>query len=56
LSLEDVLDYYLKPLNIPAIYGLPLGHTDDIATVPVGVWARLDADNKKFEILESGVL
>ena len=56
LSLEDILDYYLKPLNIPSIYGLPLGHTDDIATVPFGVWARLDADNKKFEILESGVL
>ncbi len=55
-SLEDVLDYYLKPLKVPAIYGLPLGHTDDIATIPIGVAARLDADSKKLEILESGVL
>lgn len=55
-SLEDVLDYYIKPLGVPAIYGLPLGHTDDLATIPLGVGARLDAENKKFEILESGVI
>jgi muramoyltetrapeptide carboxypeptidase len=55
-SLEDVLDYYIKPLGIPAIYGLPMGHTDDLATVPLGVAAKLDADNKKLEILESGVI
>ncbi len=54
-SLEDVLDYYIKPLNVPAIYGLPIGHTDDLATIPLGVAARLDADNKSLEILESGV-
>lgn len=55
-SLEDVLDYYIKPLGIPAIYGLPMGHTEDLATIPLGVAARLDADNKKLEILEAGVL
>lgn len=55
-SLEDVLDYYIKPLGVPAIYGLPMGHTDDMATIPLGVAARLDADNKKLEILESGVI
>jgi len=55
-SLEDVLDYYIKPLKVPAIYGLPLGHTDDMATIPLGVLARLDADNKALEILESGAI
>lgn len=55
-SLEDVLDYYIKPLSVPAFYGLPLGHTDDLATLPLGVAVRLDADNKKLEILESGVI
>jgi len=55
-SLEDVLDYYIKPLGVPAIYGLPMGHTEDMATIPLGVAVRLDADNKKLEILESGVL
>lgn len=55
ISLEDVLEYYLKPLGIPVIYGLPLGHTDDIATLPLGVMARLDGDSKTFTVLESGV-
>lgn len=55
VSLEDVLDSYFKPLGIPALYGLPLGHTDDLATIPIGVHARLDATTKQFIILESGV-
>jgi len=55
-SLEDVLEYYLAPLGKPALYGLPLGHTDDLATVPLGVQARLDGDAKTFEILESATV
>lgn len=55
-SLEDVLEYYLKPLKIPVLYGLPLGHTKDMATLPLGVKVRLDADQKKFTVLESGVM
>lgn len=55
ISLEDVLDYYIKPLGIPALYGLPLGHTKDMATLPLGVRVRLDADHKRFFVLESGV-
>lgn len=53
---EDVLDYYLKPLEIPVLYGLPLGHTKDLATLPLGVRVRIDADNKSFEILEGAVI
>lgn len=56
ISLEDVLDYYLKPLGKPALYGLPLGHTDDMATLPMGVMCRLNAAEKTFEVLESGVI
>lgn len=54
-SLEDVLEYYLKPLGVPVLYGLPLGHTKDMATLPLGVRARLDCDKKKLTVLESGV-
>jgi muramoyltetrapeptide carboxypeptidase len=55
-NLEEVLEYYLMPLKIPVLYGLPLGHSRDIATLPLGVKVRLDADNKQFTVLESGVL
>lgn len=55
LSLEDVLLYYLEPLGVPVLFGLPIGHTDNIATIPLGVYARLDTYQKKFTVLENGV-
>lgn len=56
VSVEEVFEYYLKDLGVPVLYGLPLGHTDDLATLPMEVMTRLDADRETFEILESGVL
>jgi muramoyltetrapeptide carboxypeptidase len=56
LSMEDLLQEYLKPLKIPAVYGLPIGHTSDMATLPLGVRARLNADKRELEILESAVV
>jgi muramoyltetrapeptide carboxypeptidase len=38
------------------LHGLPLGHTKDIATLPLGVRVVLDADNKTFVVTESGVI
>jgi muramoyltetrapeptide carboxypeptidase len=55
-SLEDVLQYYIEPLKIPALYGFPLGHTKDLATIPMGAMARLDCSTKQLIILESGVI
>lgn len=56
ISLEDVLNYYLQPLGKPALYGLPLGHTEDMATLPMGVTGRLNAEEKTFMVLENGVV
>lgn len=55
-SIEDIFEEYLQPYGIPVLYGLPLGHTEDIATLPHGVMARVDADKKEFSILESGTI
>jgi muramoyltetrapeptide carboxypeptidase len=55
LSFEDVIDDLLRPLGVPTIYNLPLGHGSHLATLPLGVRARLDADAGQLEILESGV-
>ena len=54
VHVEEVFEYYLKPLGIPVMYGLPLGHTDDMATLPLGVKVRLDTIKKQFIVLESG--
>jgi muramoyltetrapeptide carboxypeptidase len=52
-SLEDVLYDIIEPLRIPSIFGLPIGHSKDLATLPIGVQARLDAAGKNFAVIES---
>jgi muramoyltetrapeptide carboxypeptidase len=44
LSLDEILERIIAPLGVPAVSGLPLGHGRHLATVPLGVRARLDAD------------
>jgi muramoyltetrapeptide carboxypeptidase len=56
VSFEDVLLYYFKDIGVPTLYGLPLGHTPDMATLPLGAAVRLDADAKKLTVLEGGVI
>jgi muramoyltetrapeptide carboxypeptidase len=55
LSLEQVFDDLLRPLGLPAIYPLPIGHGRHLATLPIGAPARLDATNRTLRILEPGV-
>jgi len=56
LGLEQVLRDMLKPLGIPVIYHLPIGHGRHLATLPMGVAARLDADAGILTVLDSGVI
>lgn len=55
LSLEQVFDDLVRPLGIPTLYHLPIGHGAHLATLPIGVQARLDATNRTLSILEPGV-
>lgn len=54
LTMYDVLDEFIAPLNIPSFYGLPLGHGTDLATIPLGVLASMDAGQLNLEIQECG--
>lgn len=56
LSLEELFAELIQPFGKPAIYGLPLGHTASLATIPLGVEAYLDATNGKLVIKENGVI
>ena len=51
-TIEDVLEERLGSLGIPAIYGLPLGHTKHLAALPLGVRCTLDADAKTLTVDE----
>ena len=55
LSIEEILDELIAPLGIPAISNVPFGHGKHLATMPLGVRARLDADRKYLEVLEPAV-
>ncbi len=55
-SLGEVIDYLLGPLNIPVLFGLSFGHTDDQVTLPLGVMASLDAGAQQLVVEEAGVI
>lgn len=56
VTLTNVLKDRLGDLKVPVIYGLPIGHIDDNATIPVGIKARIDAQIGKLEFLEPAVI
>jgi muramoyltetrapeptide carboxypeptidase len=56
LSFEDVIDELIRPLGVPTLYNLPLGHGHHMATVPFGIQARLDATAQTLELLEGAVI
>jgi muramoyltetrapeptide carboxypeptidase len=56
LSLEEVFDDLIRPLGIPTLYHLPIGHGRHIATLPIGAHVQLDATAGRLQILEAGVL
>lgn len=55
-SLEDVLELCLGPLGVPVLYKLPLGHGKHLATIPLGVSATLDAEERTLTIGQPAAL
>jgi muramoyltetrapeptide carboxypeptidase len=54
-SLEDVLKERLGRLGIPIVTGLPFGHVQFNATLPVGLMAELDGIKGELILTEPGV-
>ena len=52
LELAEVFEDILVPLGRPTVYGLPLGHSPRIATVPLGAGVALDADAGTLSVLD----
>jgi muramoyltetrapeptide carboxypeptidase len=55
-TLEEVLEARLGSLGVPVLYGLPLGHGEAIATLPLGVDATLDADARSLTVDEPALV
>ena len=56
VSMKEVLMDRFGGLKIPVIYGMPIGHIDDNATLPIGISAELNADKGALKLLESAVV
>ena len=54
-SVEEVIRARCENLGIPVVKGLMIGHTQDQTVVPLGLIARLDADERKLTLLEMAV-
>ncbi|MBO6586395.1 MAG: LD-carboxypeptidase [Gracilimonas sp.] len=56
LTLQQVFDDHIKPLDIPAFYGAMISHEDDNITLPVGLNAGIDATKKTIHVSEPAVV
>ncbi len=54
-SVEGVIKDYFGSLGKPCIAGYPCGHGKEKITIPIGVRAAIDADNKTMKFKEAGV-
>lgn len=55
LTLDEVIDHYIKPLRIPAFSGAMIGHIDDNLTIPNSINVEIDANNGSIQLLEAAV-
>jgi len=55
-TLRQVIEDRIKPLNIPAVYGLSFGHNIHNFTFPIGLNAELDTASMTIRLLEKAVV
>jgi Uncharacterized proteins, homologs of microcin C7 resistance protein MccF len=53
LTLERILDDYIRPLGIPAFRGASIGHIDEQYIMPVGAKAQIDSAKGSITVLET---
>lgn len=55
-TIRQVIESRVKPLGIPAVLGLPIGHNSNmLMTLPIGTLAEINTKNKTLTLLEPSV-
>lgn len=54
-QLKSVLYDRLYQLGIPVMYGFSFGHISNTCTLPIGIKAKLDAENFRLTLLEKAI-
>lgn len=55
-TLEDILLRICAGYDFPIFSNVPIGHTDDKITIPLGCQGRMDPDRKALELLDPAVV
>lgn len=55
-TLKEIILDRIKPLGIPAAYGMSFGHVKNNMTLPIGIKATFDADKMTLKLQEKAVL
>lgn len=55
-TLKEVLSDRLSKYNVPTLYGLSFGHVTNKFTLPLGIRAELNVNNRTLTLLESAVV
>lgn len=56
LTLEQVFEDHISPLEIPGFYGAMISHEDDNITIPFGISGTIDAASQIIRINDSAVV
>ena len=56
LTLKEMFQDRFSRFNIPIIYGMSFGHISNQFTLPLGIKARLNTEDKSITLLESAVI
>ena len=52
MTIEQILDHYIRPLKIPAYRGAMIGHIREQFILPVGGEVEMDADAGTMRMLQ----
>jgi len=55
LELDQMFEDNLKDVEVPVSYGFSFGHIKDQFTLPLGIKARMNAEERSLEFLEAAV-
>jgi muramoyltetrapeptide carboxypeptidase len=55
-KLKEIVLQRTRQYKFPILFGIDIGHTDPIMTIPLGVKTFIDSNEDRFEILESATI
>jgi muramoyltetrapeptide carboxypeptidase len=55
-KLIEIIKNQTNDYDFPILFGVDIGHTDPMITVPIGVEVKIDSSTNTFEFIEKGIM